>query len=82
MALAIPGAHGLCCSLQEALRHKYDDGALVRPGTHVHAFVKDCGWLADELMAWPTRLLEVVSSAKPATRGACNASGKRMGASI
>jgi hypothetical protein len=79
MALAVPGAPGLLCSLQEVLRHKVNDGARVRLGSHVHAFFDDFRWLAYGLATWPTRMLEVVPSVSPVTRGAYDASGKEMG---
>jgi hypothetical protein len=79
MALAIPGARGLFCSLQEALHHKLNDGKRVRLGRHVHAFLKDFRWLADELVTRPTSMLEVAPSKNPGTRGACDASTLGMG---
>jgi hypothetical protein len=79
MALAVPGARGLFCSLQEALSHKANDGARVRLGRHVHSFLDDFRWLAEGLASRPTSMLEVVPSSSPATRGACDASGKEMG---
>jgi hypothetical protein len=79
MALAIPGAHGLFCSLQEALRHKVNDGTRARFGRHVHAFLQDFRWLADELVSRPTSMLKVVPSSNPGTIGACDASHMGMG---
>jgi hypothetical protein len=79
MALAVPGARCLFCSLQGALRHRTHDGARVRLGRHVHAFLDDFRWLAECLASRPTSMLEVVPSRSPATRGACDASGKDMG---
>jgi hypothetical protein len=79
MALSVPGSRGLFCSLQEALRHKANDGARVRLGRHVHSFLDDFRWLAEVLASRPTSMLEVVPSSSPATRGACDASGKEMG---
>jgi hypothetical protein len=69
MALAIPGERGLFCSLQEALCHKLNDGTRVRLGRHVHAFLKDFRWLANELVTCPTSMLEVVPSTNPGTGG-------------
>jgi hypothetical protein len=79
MVLAVPGAHCLFCSLQEALCHKANDGARVRLGRHVHSFLDDFRWLAEGLASRPTIMLEVVPSKSPATRGAYDASGKEMG---
>jgi hypothetical protein len=79
MALAVPGARGLFCSLQEALRHKANDGARVRLGRHVHSMLVDFRWLVEGLASRPTSMLEVVPSTSPATRGACDASGKEIG---
>jgi hypothetical protein len=73
MALAIPGAQGLSCSLQEALRHKLNDGTRVKLGRHVHAFLQDFRWLAEEISIRPTIMLKVVPSTNPGTRGACDA---------
>jgi hypothetical protein len=69
MALAITGARVLFCSLQDALRHKLNDGTRVRLVRHVHAFLKDFRWLADELVTCPTSMLKVVPSTKPGIRG-------------
>jgi hypothetical protein len=79
MALAIPGAWGLFCSLQEALCHKLSDGTRVKLGRHVHACLQDFRWLAEELGTRPTSMLEVVPSTNPGTRGACDASNMGMG---
>jgi hypothetical protein len=79
MDLAIPGARGLFCSLQEALCHKLNNVARVRLGRHVHAFLQDFRWLDDELVTCPTIMLEVVPSTKPGTRGVCDASKMGMG---
>jgi hypothetical protein len=79
MALAVPGARGLFCSLQEALQHKANDGTRVRLGRHVNAFLDDFRWLTNGLATRPTSMLEVILSAWPSTRGACNASGKETG---
>jgi hypothetical protein len=79
MTLAVPGARGLFCSLQEALRHRTHDCARVRLGRHVLSFLDDFRWLAEVLASRPTSMLEVVPSRSPATRGACDASGKEMG---
>jgi hypothetical protein len=79
IALTVPGARGLFCSLQEALRHKANNGARVRLGRHFHSFLDDFHWLAEGLASRPTSMLEVVPSISPATRGACDASCKEMG---
>jgi hypothetical protein len=79
MALSVPGACGIFFSLQEALRHKANDGTRVRPGCHIHSFLEDFCWLADGLATHPTSMIEVIPSTSPATRGACDASGKEMG---
>jgi hypothetical protein len=79
MALAVPGARGLFCSLQEALRHKTNDGARVRLGRYVHSFLDDFHWLANGLASRPISMLEVVPSHSPETQGAYDASGKEMG---
>jgi hypothetical protein len=79
MALAVPGARCLFCSLQEALLHRTHDGARVRLGRHVNSFLDDFRWLAKGLAARTTSMLEVVPSCSTATRGACDASGKKMG---
>jgi hypothetical protein len=60
MTLAIPGARGLFCSVQEALCHKLNDGTRVKLGRHVYAFLQDFRWLADKLGTRPTSMLEVV----------------------
>jgi hypothetical protein len=51
----------------------------VKLGRHVHAFLKDFCWLADELVTSPASMLEVVSSTNPGTRGACDASTLGVG---
>jgi hypothetical protein len=57
MVLAIPGASGLFCSLQEALCHKLNDGTRVRLGRHVRAFLNGFRWLAEELFTRPTIMM-------------------------
>jgi hypothetical protein len=79
MALAVPGARGLFCSLQEALQHTANDGTRVSLGRHIRAFLEDFRWLAEGLATRPTSILEVIPSSSPATRGECDASGKEMG---
>jgi hypothetical protein len=71
MVWAIPGARGLFCSLQEALHHKLNECTRMRLGCHVHAFLQDFWWLANELVTRPAGMLEVVPSTNPGTRGAC-----------
>jgi hypothetical protein len=79
MALAVPGARWILCSLQKALRHKVNDVTSVRLGSHVHPFFEDFRWLAEGLATRPISMLEVIPYASPATRGACDASDKEMG---
>jgi hypothetical protein len=67
MALAVPGARGVFCSLQDTLRHKTNEGMCVRLGRHVHAFLKKIRWLTEDLAARPTSMIEVVPSSNPGT---------------
>jgi hypothetical protein len=79
MALAIPGGRGLFSTLQEAFRHPEKDQKRLRLHKHVHDFLDDWRWLADNLISRPTRIAEVVPSQQPHTIGACDASGEGMG---
>ena len=79
MALAIPGARGLFSTLQEAFRHPEKDGNRLRLHKHVHDFLEDWRWLANNITARPTRIAEVIPSPRPHTIGACDAAGSGMG---
>jgi hypothetical protein len=62
MALAVPRARGLFCSLQEALRHTANDGTRVRLVCYAHAFLDYFRWLAEGLATRPIIMLEVIPS--------------------
>ncbi|CAB9521004.1 hypothetical protein SEMRO_1153_G247080.1 [Seminavis robusta] len=76
MVIAIPGARGLFCTLQEAFRHQEESSHRLRLTKQVHDFLADFKWLAHSINERPTRLGEVVPHHNPSTRGAFQRQGR------
>jgi hypothetical protein len=78
MAIGIPGARGLFSTLQEAFRKPLDKKRL-RLNKHVHAFLADFRWLANDLARRKTRLHELQPEDSPSLLGATDAARRGMG---
>jgi hypothetical protein len=79
MVLAIPGGRGLFSVLQEVLKRRCDKGARVRLTHIVHSVLQDFRWLATDMAPRPTRIAELIPACNPATLGAQDSLGLRMG---
>ena len=79
MSIALPGSVGLLSLLQEAFCREDSIRLHLNLSKSLHGFLKEFRWLATDVATWSTRIAELFLDPIPATIGACDAAGTRMG---
>ena len=79
MSIALPGSVGLFSLLQEAFSHEGPMRPQLILSKSLHSFLDNFLWLANNVAARPTRIVDLISNTYPATVGTCDAVGTSMG---